>query len=92
MIETAVGFIHAVNERVNSWMVDRRNSELTKANRGVLGGVMGLVGLGVASFGLIGLIAKGYGTISWGFFLLHGVGLFTIGLYKMSKKGGKASA
>jgi len=92
MIETAVGFIHAVNERVNSWMVDRRNTELTKANRGVLGGVMGLIGLGVASFGLIGLIAKGYGTISWGFFLLHGVGLFTIGLYKMSKKGGKASA
>ncbi len=92
MIETAVGFIHAVNERVNSWMVDHRNTELTKANRGFLGGAMGLIGLGVASFGLIGLIAKGYGTISWGFFLLHGVALFTIGLYKMSKKGGKAPA
>ncbi|HQL03465.1 MAG TPA: hypothetical protein PKY02_08850, partial [Synergistales bacterium] len=78
--------------RVNSWMVDHRNTELTKANRGLLGGAMGLIGLGVASFGLIGLIAKGYGTISWGFFLLHGVALFTIGLYKMNKKGGKAPA
>jgi uncharacterized membrane protein YkvI len=47
---------------------------------------MALVGLGVSSFGLIGLIAKGYGTISWGFFILHGVALFTIGLYKIMKK------
>ncbi|KUK61017.1 MAG: hypothetical protein XD83_1235, partial [Synergistales bacterium 57_84] len=59
---------------------------------GVLGGLMALVGLGVASFGLIGLIAKGYGTISWGFFLLHGVALFTLGLYKISKKNAKTPA
>jgi len=92
MIETGAGFIHAVNERINSWMVDHKGKGLTKANRGVLGGLMALVGLGVASFGLIGLIAKGYGTISWGFFLLHGVALFTLGLYKISKKNAKIPA
>ncbi|GAB6280257.1 MAG: hypothetical protein STSR0007_03170 [Thermovirga sp.] len=90
MIETGAGFIHAVNERINSWLVDRNGKELTRANRGVLGGIMALMGLGVASFGLIGLIAKGYGTISWGFFILHGVALFTIGVYKIWKKNAGA--
>ncbi len=92
MIETGAGFIHAVNERINSWMVDRKGKGLTKAHRGALGGFMALIGLGVASFGLIGLIAKGYGTISWGFFLLHGAALFTIGLYKISRKNSQAKA
>lgn len=86
MIETGAGFIHAVNERVNSWMIDNGKAELTPAKRGLLGGVMAAAGLGVSSFGLIGLIAKGYGTICWGFFFLHGVALFTIGIYKMYKK------
>ncbi len=86
MIETGAGFIHAVNERINAWLVDRKGAGLTRANRGLLGGLMALVGLGIASFGLIGLIAKGYGTISWGFFLLHGVALFTIGIYKIGRK------
>jgi uncharacterized membrane protein YkvI len=86
MIETGAGFIHAVNERINSFMVERKNRELTKAQRGVLGALMASLGLGIASYGLIGLIAKGYGTISWGFFILHGVALFTIGIYKIYRK------
>ncbi|NLO56614.1 MAG: hypothetical protein GX108_06130, partial [Thermovirga sp.] len=83
---------HSVNERLNSWMLDRKGKELSRTNRGVVGGAMALIGLGVASFGLIGLIAKGYGTISWAFFLFHGVALFTIGLYKMSKKNARTPA
>jgi len=90
MIETGAGFIHAVNERINSWLVDRKGKGLTRVNRGMLGGFMALIGLGVASFGLIGLIAKGYGTICWGFFILHGVALFTVGIYKIRKKNANA--
>jgi uncharacterized membrane protein YkvI len=86
MIETGAGFIHAVNERINSFMMERKNKELTKVQRGILGALMASMGLGIASYGLIGLIAKGYGTISWGFFILHGVALFTIGIYKIYKK------
>jgi uncharacterized membrane protein YkvI len=67
-------------------MIDKGMGEMKNSQRGLVGGVMALVGLGVSSFGLIGLIAKGYGTISWGFFILHGVALFTIGLYKIMKK------
>lgn len=88
MIETGAGFIHAVNERVNSWLVDRNGKGLSRAHRGAIGAAMGAVGLAISSYGLIGLIAKGYGTISWGFFILHGVALFTLGLWKMAKAKG----
>jgi uncharacterized membrane protein YkvI len=92
MVETGAGFIHAVNERINSWLIDRGSAGMTRGARGIMGGLMALVGLGIASFGLIGLIAKGYGTISWGFFILHGGALFTIGLYKISKKNAETKA
>jgi len=45
------------------------------------------MGLLISNFGLIGLIAQGYGTISWVFFILQGVGLFTIGIYKIAMQG-----
>jgi len=52
-----------------------------------VGAFLALMGLFISNFGLIGLIAQGYGTISWVFFGLQGVGLFTLGLYKLAKQG-----
>jgi uncharacterized membrane protein YkvI len=89
MIETGTGFIHAVNERINSYMLDKKGREISRTQRGAIGFVMALLGLLISSFGLIPLIARGYGTISWGFFILHGVALFTIGIYKIVKAKGK---
>jgi uncharacterized membrane protein YkvI len=45
-----------------------------------------LVSLGVATFGLINLVAKGYGSISWGIFLSYFVPLMTIGIIKIVRK------
>jgi uncharacterized membrane protein YkvI len=89
MIETGTGFIHAVNERINSYMIDRKGKEISRALRGSVGFGMALLGLLISSFGLIPLIAKGYGTISWGFFILHGAAIFTIGIYKIVKARGQ---
>jgi len=86
LIETGTGFIHAVNERINSYLVDTKGYEMPRIWRGALAFAMALIGLLISTFGLIALIAKGYGTISWGFFILHGVALFTIGVYKLHKK------
>ncbi len=85
MIETAVGFYHSINERINSALIAKGRPGMSKAARGGMGAVMALIGMGISNFGLIGLIAKGYGTISWVFFILQGVALFTLGLYKLSK-------
>ncbi|NLH95454.1 MAG: hypothetical protein GX449_05280 [Synergistaceae bacterium] len=92
MIETGVGFFHSINERINSTLVAKRGRGMSNFARGAVGAVLALVGLAISNFGLIGLIAKGYGTISWVFFILQGVALFTIGLYKLSRQSrGKAA-
>jgi len=85
MIETGTGFIHAVNERINSYMLDKRGREISRSLRGTIGFGMALLAIAMSSFGLAPLIAKGYGTISWGFFILHGIAIFTIGIYKIAK-------
>jgi len=85
LIETGTGFIHAVNERINSYLLDTRGHEMPQVWRGALAFIMTLGGIFISTFGLVALIAKGYGTISWGFFILHGVALFTIGVYKIYK-------
>jgi uncharacterized membrane protein YkvI len=92
MIETGVGFFHSINERINSTLIAKRGKGMSNTARGAVGAVLALMGLAISNFGLIGLIAKGYGTISWVFFILQGVALFTIGLYKLSKHSGEKAA
>ena len=86
LIETGTGFIHAVNERINSVYSDGG-----RQMPGVLRLAVSIVLLSIAGvlskYGLVDLIAKGYGTISWGFFVLHVVPLITIGLVKVSRVG-----
>ena len=88
MIETGVGFFHSINERINSTLVAKRGRGMTNTARGLVGALLALMGLFISNFGLIGLIARGYGTISWVFFILQGVALFTIGIWKIRQKTG----
>ena len=88
MIETGVGFFHSINERINSTLVAKRGRGMTNTARGFVGALLALMGLFISNFGLIGLIARGYGTISWVFFILQGVALFTIGIWKIRQKTG----
>ena len=46
-----------------------------------------LLGVAVSTFGLTGLIAKGYGTVCWGFLIVYVIPMLTIGIYKISKAG-----
>lgn len=85
MIETGVGFFHSINERINATLIARRGVGMSNTARGLVGVGLTVIGLGISNYGLIGLIAQGYGTISWVFFILQGVCLFTIGIYKISK-------
>jgi uncharacterized membrane protein YkvI len=45
----------------------------------------------ISNFGLIGLIAKGYGTITWGFFVIYVIPVLTLGTYKIYKQGKSAA-
>jgi uncharacterized membrane protein YkvI len=87
MIETGVGFFHSINERINSTLIEKRGKGMSNLARGAVGAFLAIMGLFISNFGLIGLIAQGYGTISWVFFIFQGVGLFTIGIYKIAQQG-----
>jgi uncharacterized membrane protein YkvI len=89
LIETGTGFIHAVNERLAATLKER-GRELTQTHRGLIALGMVLLSIGMSRFGLIDLIAKGYGTISWGFFLAHVVPILTIGLVMIARADQKA--
>jgi len=85
LVETGTGFIHAVNERVQS-AFQAKGKIFPDWYRPVIAVVMLLVSLGLSTFGIIDLIAKGYGLISWGIFFIYFVPLMTVGMIKILKK------
>jgi uncharacterized membrane protein YkvI len=85
LIETGTGFIHAVNERIQS-SLSSRGRTLAHWQRPVISLVLLLVALGISTFGLIQLIAKGYGTVSWGFLFIFILPLFTLGIVRLRQK------
>ena len=83
LVETGTGFIHSVNERLRS-ALHTRGKDLKQWQRPMVAVIILLIAFGLSTFGLIDLIAKGYGTISWGFFVVFIIPLMTIGIYKIA--------
>ena len=89
LLETAVGGIHALVDRVEHNIDDLprflrpESGELTPMLRaGASVGVL-LAAMGLASFGIIDLVAKGYGLLSWGFIVFMALPLLVVGSYRM---------
>lgn len=87
LIETGAGVLQGVNERIDHQLRDFGRKPLGKwGHTGVAMGFMALA-LGVASVGIINLIAKGYGTMAWGFFAIYFIPLMTVGVWRLLKSG-----
>ncbi len=84
LIETGTALIHAVNERVQVTFMSL-GRELPRFYRPVIASVFLLAAFGISIFGLVNLIAKGYGTVSWGFLIVYILPLATFGVYKIIK-------
>lgn len=84
LIETGTAMIHSVNQRIQS-ALRSRGKELPQWQRPLVAVGFLLIALGISTFGLINLIAKGYGTASWGFLLVYIIPVMTYGLYKIIK-------
>lgn len=84
LIETGTGFIHAVNERIHS-ALRAKGKKLLSWQRPLVAIALLLTSLGISTFGLINLIAKGYGSISWGFFFVFFIPLMILGVHKIFK-------
>lgn len=90
LIETGAGMIHAVNERIAP-VYARRTTSMPAGLRTGIG--LGLLAGGavIAQFGLIDLIARGYGTMTWIFLAIYVVPVLTVGVWKLVR-GGAASS
>lgn len=85
LIETGTGFIFAVSNRIDSVYTEQNKPTPSWINP-TLTVVLLVAGVFIAKFGLIGLIAKGYGTITWGFFIFYVIPALTIGIWKIKKQ------
>lgn len=85
LIETGTGFIHAVNERIQS-ALKAKGKVFLAWQRPLVAVILLLIGLRISTFGLKILIEKGYGSVSWGFLIVYIIPLMTFGLYKIVTK------
>ena len=63
-----------------------RGKEFPDWQRPVIAVILLLLSLGLAKFGIIALVARGYGLMSWGVFVIYFVPLVTVGLYKIIRQ------
>lgn len=84
LIETGTGMIHAVNERL-AGHYEERGRRMPGYLRPAI--ALGLLVLGtvLARFGLIDLIAKGYGTLTWFFLVIFVIPILTLGVWKIGR-------
>jgi uncharacterized membrane protein YkvI len=82
LIETGTGFNHTVNERIQSTL-RAKGKELLRWHRPLVALIMLLIAVSISTFGLVNLIAKGYGTAAWGFLIAYIIPILTLGIYKI---------
>jgi uncharacterized membrane protein YkvI len=91
-IETGAGFIQGINERIDAYLIESRGTQLGKPVRAVIALVGVSVSMALGTFGLTALIARGYGTIAWGFFAVYVLPIVTYGAYRIARQGGAVAA
>jgi uncharacterized membrane protein YkvI len=82
LVETGTGLIHAFNERIAGVFADKKRV-MPGTVRPAIAVLMLVVATLFAQVGLIDLIAKGYGTITWGFWLVYVGPVLTLGAWKI---------
>jgi len=80
---TGLGFLQAVNERLDTWATARMGKPLPRWLHVCVAIVALLISAVLGQFGIIDLIAKGYGTIAWGFLIVFIIPIMTMGIYRI---------
>ncbi|MEM9313242.1 MAG: hypothetical protein AAGA95_01335 [Pseudomonadota bacterium] len=84
-VETGAGMLHAINERVEV-QVRERGRRLPRWARPVIAGCFLLLSVyGATTVGIVDLIAKGYGFLSWWFIAVLLIPLLTVGVWRIGR-------
>jgi len=87
LIETGTGLIHAVNERIAGLFEDRQRT-MAGWVRPAVGVSFLVLGTVIARFGLVDLIARGYGTLTLAFIAVYVIPVLTVGVWKIRRHAG----
>ncbi len=84
-IETGIGLVHGFNERVAGMLMERGTAMSGRMRVGIAASML-IVALFVAdAVGLVGIIASGYGALTWGYWVVFVIPVLTIGIWKILK-------
>ena len=87
LVDTGAPLLHAINERV-AGAYAARGRAMPQALRPALAlGVMIVSIFAATAVGLVGLIARGYGVLTWAFIVLQVIPVLTIGLWQIRQLG-----
>ncbi len=84
LVETGTGLIHGMNERI-ARVLQERGREMPGLARPALAAGLLVAGTLLASVGLVDLIARGYGTLTWVFLLVYVLPVLTLGSWRIMR-------
>ncbi|MFC1575213.1 hypothetical protein ACFL5A_01020 [Gemmatimonadota bacterium] len=82
LVETGAGLIHGMNERI-AHVFEERGRAMPGLARPVLAVGLLMAGTLLAGVGLVALIARGYGYLTWVFLLVYVIPVLTLGVRKL---------
>ena len=82
LVETGAGLIHAFNERVALALQERR-LVMSVVLRPIVAVILLVTATVIAQVGLEELIASGYGTVTWGFWIVFLLPVLTLGVWRI---------
>ena len=81
--QTGVGILQGINERLDAWWGERSGGTLSPRLHATIAGSAVVLSLLLSNFGIVALVAQGYGTLAWfGIFLFVGP-VMTIGAWRL---------
>ena len=86
-VETGAGNLQGFVERLDGWWKERQGTGLKRQTHATVAAIAMMLAGGLSYFGIVALIADGYGTLAWGFLLVYALPLLTIGIVKIRAKG-----
>lgn len=83
LVETAVGMIHAVLDRISVNLVEAGHAGLAPRQVASITAAILLVAALLSRLGIIALVAQGYTLMAYGFLLLFALPLSTVGVFRI---------
>ena len=82
-IETGAGLLQGINDRIDAYLTEKRGTGASRSTHAILAVCAIAVSALLSLIGITTLIAKGYGTMAWGFLVVYVVPLVTVGLVRI---------